>query len=387
MQKPFRSLPVLCLFFFFLSVSGLYAADTVTVIIKPDPPAVSSPKQIELAFVLDTTGSMAGLIEGAKKKIWSIANTVIDSNPGADIRIGLVGYRDLGDDYVTRSFPLTPDVQTLYAHLLAFEAKGGGDTPESVNEALDVAVTKLGWSSPGTGRTSRILFLVGDAPPHMDYQQDRKYPEVIRDAVQRGIIVNTVQAGDMTQTRTVWREMARLGQGEYMAIPQDGGRVVVIETPYDVEIRTIQNNLNLTLIPYGTRARQEAAAKQARMYEEARPSTAADMSSYVSKAKQGRAVITGAGDLVADVEKGEARLSDIPVAELPENLQKMSEKEREAYLATQKTRRAELSKTLAEKIQQRDAWLRTQAAETPKDKDAGDSFDRSVSKTLLKQIQ
>ena len=28
---------------------------------------------VEVAFVLDTTGSMGGLIEGAKRKIWSIA--------------------------------------------------------------------------------------------------------------------------------------------------------------------------------------------------------------------------------------------------------------------------------------------------------------------------
>jgi hypothetical protein len=128
---------------------------------------------VEVAFVLDTTGSMGGLIEGAKRKIWSIASAIVDSNPDADIRMGLVAYRDIGDDYVTRTFDLTPDIQDLYANLLEFRARGGGDWPESVNEALDVAINKLHWTPAGDVR--RIVFLVGDAPPHMDYAQDTKY--------------------------------------------------------------------------------------------------------------------------------------------------------------------------------------------------------------------
>ncbi|MDL2268447.1 VWA domain-containing protein [Desulfosarcina sp. OttesenSCG-928-A07] len=383
MKKAFRIFPVFSLIFFFFSTSSLYAD---SVVLRSVPPAASPQKRIELAFVLDTTGSMTGLIDGAKKKIWSIANRVIDSHPDADIRMGLVGYRDLGDEYVTRKFPLTTDVQTLYAHLLAFEAEGGGDAPESVNEALDVAVTQLGWSPPKTPGVSRILFLVGDAPPHMDYNQDRKYPEVIGDAVQRGITVNTVQAGTAAQTQKVWQEMARLGAGQYLSIPQDGGRTTIIETPYDTEIRILQKDLNLTIIPYGTSVRQESVKAKAKMYEAVAPSTAADMSSYVSKTGRGRSAVTGSGDLVADVEKGKTTLSQVAKTDLPENLQKMSESERAAYLETQKAKRAEVSKALAEKISQRDAYIQEKMAEMPTDKDLQDSFDRSVSKTLLKQI-
>ena len=129
---------------------------------------------VEVAFVLDTTGSMGPLIEGAKRKIWSIATAILEANPDAQIRMGLVAFRDIGDDYVTRKFELTADIQDLYASLLELRAKGGGDWPESVNEALDIAVNKLAWSSGDD--VHRIVFLVGDAPPHMDYAQDTKYP-------------------------------------------------------------------------------------------------------------------------------------------------------------------------------------------------------------------
>ena len=134
-------------------------------------PALAKPA-VEVAFVLDTTGSMGGLIEGAKRKIWSIATAIVDSSPDADIRMGLVAYRDIGDDYVTRKIELTTDIQDLYASLLELRARGGGDWPESVNEALDVAVNKLKWTTGNDVR--RIVFLVGDAPPHMDYAQDTK---------------------------------------------------------------------------------------------------------------------------------------------------------------------------------------------------------------------
>ena len=79
---------------------------------------------IEVVFVLDTTGSMGPLIEGAKRKIWSIATTLIDCSPDAEIRMGLVAYRDIGDDYVTKTFDLTTDIQGLYADLLQLRAQG-----------------------------------------------------------------------------------------------------------------------------------------------------------------------------------------------------------------------------------------------------------------------
>ena len=191
-------------------------------------PAVAKPA-VEVAFVLDTTGSMGGLLEGAKRKIWSIATAIVDSNPDADIRMGLVAYRDIGDDYVTKKVELTTDIQDLYANLLELKARGGGDWPESVNEALDVAVNKLQWTTGGD--TRRIVFLVGDAPPHMDYAQDTKYPITLSVAKQKDIIVNAVLAGDARDTERVWRDIAQNGNGRFIPIPQDGGQVVIIETP------------------------------------------------------------------------------------------------------------------------------------------------------------
>src|SRR5258706_9020955 len=111
---------------------------------KPQPKPARP--RMEVCFVLDTTGSMSGLIEGAKQKIWFIANEMISAKPTPDLRLGLIGYRDRGDEYVVKSFDLTNDIDAVYGHLRAFVAAGGGDTPESVNEAVNEAVTKMDWS-------------------------------------------------------------------------------------------------------------------------------------------------------------------------------------------------------------------------------------------------
>ncbi len=347
-------------------------------------PATAKPA-IEVAFVLDTTGSMSSLIEGAKRKIWSIATAIADGNADADIRMGLVAYRDIGDDYVTRTFDLTADIQDLYGNLLALKAQGGGDWPESVNEALDIAVNKLAWT-PGP-ETRRIVFLVGDAPPHMDYAQDTKYPTTLAVAKQKDIVVNAVLAGGARDTERVWRDVAQRGDGRFIPIPQDGGEVVIIETPFDEEIIILQNEINGTVIPYGpppARKRAENKARQLSEIAAAAPATASDMASYLNKRSAAASeAITGGGDLVSDVAAGRRKLDTVREDELPETLRKLPAPERAAVLADRLKTRDALNAKLAALIAKRDAFVAAARAKAPA---KVSSFDRVVEETLKKQI-
>lgn len=350
----------------------------------PQPARAGAKPIVEIAFVLDTTGSMGPLIEGAKQKIWSIATAIIDANPNAEIRMALVAYRDIGDAYVTKKFDLTTDLQELYGELLSFRAQGGGDWAESVNEALDVAVTKLNWSQDRD--ICKILFLVGDAPPHMDYQQDRKYPEVIADARARGIIVNAVQAGVARDTERVWREIAQRGDGKYLPIPQDGGKVVIIETPYDRDIIILQNDINRTVIPYGKVEQQRRVKTNAARSEEAPAPTATDIASYLIKRAGPRQVITSDGDLVADAAAGRVKIEAVPEAELPDNLKKLPPKERQAEVDRQSAARKALDEKLAALVKKRDQFV----ADARKNQPANakkDSFDQVVEETLKAQVK
>src|SRR5690349_22649734 len=98
-------------------------------------PAETHPSRLEMVFVIDTTGSMNGLLDGAKQRIWGIVNGVMREQ-NTRVRIGLVAYRDRGDAYVTQVLPLTEDLDKVYMTLMDYQAAGGGDAPEDVRTAL-----------------------------------------------------------------------------------------------------------------------------------------------------------------------------------------------------------------------------------------------------------
>jgi Mg-chelatase subunit ChlD len=339
-------------------------------------------ERVEVAFVLDTTGSMADLIDGAKRKIWSIASTVVDTNPDAEIAMALVAYRDRGDDYVVQTTPLSEDIQGLYGKLVKLEADGGGDTPESVNEALQNAINDLKWSSGN--HVKRIVFLVGDAPPHMDYEQERQYPRILKDAQNRDIIVNTVQAGDIMETTPIWKEIAQYGGGRYMAIPQSGGDVVVIVSPYDDEILELQGELDTTVVPYGRFEQKVDIGRKMVEKAAAAPSVKLDNSKFYAKRSKRREVITG-GDLIGDVRNNSVELDGIVDTELPDELRNMPKDERKAWVAERLDKRTKMEARMNELISKRDAFVIEEKAKT-KTATNVDSFDSAVEDTLKAQL-
>jgi Mg-chelatase subunit ChlD len=307
--------------------------------------------RMEVVFVLDTTGSMGGMIAGAKQKIWAIANKLKSARPTPEIRFGLVGYRDRRDAYVTRVFGLTGNLDEVYTNLYAFEAQGGGDEPESVNEALHRAVRDLQWSTDP--EVLRVVFLVGDARPHMDYQDDVKYPETCRLANERGILINTLQCGRLSGTEQAWREIASLTNGTYGAILQDGGSIK-IETPYDQEIIRLNIQLDSTIILYGSKAEQASAAKNKSVLASLSSEAMADRSSYLGKGEAG-AVMSGRGDLVVEVMNGRESADKLDEKKLAPELQAMAPAARQELIAQKVEERRKLQSELAELVAKRDA--------------------------------
>jgi hypothetical protein len=318
----------------------------------------NSRPEIEVVFVLDTTGSMGGLIEAAKEKIWSIASTMASAQPAPLIRMGLVAYRDRDDQYVTRVIDLSEDLDSVYASLMDFQADGGGDAPESVNQALYEAVHAISWSQ--NSKSYRAIFLVGDAPPHMDYQDDVKYPQIMAEATSRGIVINAVQCGSEPETQGVWRQIAQLGDGSYFQVGQEGG-AVAISTPFDQKIADLAAQLDGTRLYYGTAAdklKQQAhlnAAAKAR--EEATPAALARRGAF-NASSAGERNFLGESELVEDVASGRVELSKIDSTLLPEPLQALPPPEREAALVAQAEKRAGLKREIQALSAQRQDYLK-----------------------------
>jgi Mg-chelatase subunit ChlD len=341
-------------------------------------PTRQSKPRIEVCFVLDTTGSMGGLIEGAKQKIWSIANEMISAKPTPELKLGLIGYRDRGDEYVVKSFSLTDDIDSIYGHLRDFQAAGGGDTPESVNEALDEAIHKMSWSSDK--RVLKVIFLVGDAPPHMDYPNSPKYPDLCREAAKKDLIINTIQCGEMAETKPIWQEIARLSEGSYVGISQTGN-VAVISTPMDKELSQLNERMGATLIPYGNSKLQAEVHAKFAAAKAAPVSAMADRLTYNSKT--GRAM-QGSGELVDALNAKTVKLEDVDKKDLPADLQKLDREELQERVAKAREERANLQKQIVELSKKREAYIQSEnkrlAAEGK-----GDSFDQKVAETLHAQ--
>ena len=346
--------------------------------------AVPDKAKIELVFALDTTGSMNRLIEAAKDKIWSIANTMATAKPAPVIKIGIVGYRDKGDAYVTTITGMTDDLDLVYQKLMSFAAQGGGDSPESVNQALYDAVHKNDWSS-NNRKTYKVIFLVGDAPPHMDYQDDVKYQQTCRDASKKGIVINTIQCGSMSGTRQIWEEIASLSDGKYFRVSQ-GGDSTDYKTPFDKEITEKSKALHKTKVYYGDkkfhRKNKEKLDAVKDIYSKAKPSAIAKRSSY-NMSSSGKKNLLGEQELVDSVASGRVKLEEIKETELPAEMQKMSAVERKKHIETKNKERKKIStelKTLAEK---RQAYIRKIVS---KEKDKGkNSLDMKIYECIQTQ--
>ncbi|SIO56745.1 Mg-chelatase subunit ChlD [Singulisphaera sp. GP187] len=345
---------------------------------------------IELVFVIDTTGSMGGLIDGAKQKIWGIVNEVMKSPAKPEVRMGLVAYRDHEDAYVTQVLPVTRDLDKVYSTLMAYKADGGGDTPEDVRQALADGVHKAGWS-PRSSNIAQILFLVGDAPPHDDYGNEPDTITTASAAVKAGIIVNTIQCGDLPGTGDVWRRICRAGEGQYFAIAQDGG-VVAIATPFDAELSQLGTKVGETYMAYGggmgmlsgLAFRSNKAAAHRKL--EGNVALAAPATARAERAfnKAINAAAYDDSDLIQGVENGTVKLDALKQDELPDELQKLSADERKKVIAGKIEERKKIREQILELAKKRDAFIleerQKQSAKNPT------GFDQAVSEALKVQI-
>jgi hypothetical protein len=424
----FRRVAALAAFAAAIALSPVSAAPLGIKVPKPN---------VEVVFCLDTTGSMGGLIEGAKQKIWSISNRIVSGRPAPDLKVGLLAYRDRGDAYVTKLTPLTDDLDAIYSQIKEYKAEGGGDAPESVNQALHEAVTKFQWSTHKD--TLRIIFLVGDAPPHMDYPDDVKYPETCKLAGDKGILINAVQCGSDAECARVWRDIAGKAGGDYVQIAQDGATVRVL-TPYDRRLAEINAELENTTLVYGTKEKQEkdqAFRLKALDGAKAAPAKAGDGRGTVVKveapkaleaAKPGTVVSVGGGlggfaggtgaggagfpagpaatapalaadraafnaargginsyDLLSDLKAGKVKLDSLKDEELPEELRKLPKEKRQAYLDDLEKQRAKLREEARDLARKRDDFTKQKLAE--EGKKAKEGFDLKVEELLRKQAK
>ncbi len=175
---------------------------------------------LDVLFLIDATGSMADEINKIQSTIFDVSARIDALPETPNVRYGMVTYRDRGDNYVTRSYEFTPDVRDFAQNLNTVFADGGGDYPESFNEALHDALYSVEWRG---GDTVQLIFLVADAPPHLDYAQDYDYAVEMETAARRGIkIFSIASSGLDDQGEYIFRQVAQYTQGRFIFLTYEG---------------------------------------------------------------------------------------------------------------------------------------------------------------------
>jgi uncharacterized protein YegL len=185
-------------------------------------PALAKDKapRMDVVFLIDTTGSMGDEIDVVKKSLVDMIADIEGGKPRPDVRFGLVIYRDRGDDYVTKVYGLTDDTDAIIKEVKNIGAGGGGDEPESVNEALHVAIHDIKWDRDVN--TEKTIFLVGDAPPHF-YENDYTWEGEVKEALKKEIIINTIGASGLSAEGVdVFTKIAKGTEGTFQYLTYKG---------------------------------------------------------------------------------------------------------------------------------------------------------------------
>ena len=388
-------LPALALTSFVLIVSLLYGRkrlsdptavyNQTSIAKKPDSSNNKQPK-IQIVFALDATGSMSGLIGAAKEKIWSIAGSLAQADPAPVIEMGLIFYRDRGDAFVTKQVALSTDIDEVYAKLMQITADGGGDAPESVNQALYESITKFSWDS--SSQTYKTVFLVGDCPPHMDYRNDIKYPASCSIAKQKDIILNTILMGNDGQANRIWREIANCSQGSFTQVNMDANDII-INTPYDSVIALLSDEVDDTRLYYGTESEKSlTTAKLSRSksitgYSKA--SVKAQRAEY-NASKAGKGSYYGDKELLEEYRTNKNSLETLNKDELPDEMKNLSPAQRKIFIEEKIARRDSLNKELTKYTRLRQTYIEKDLSRRDS-AEVDNSFSNKIYKNIQKQTE
>ena len=193
---------------------------------------------LDVLFLLDSTGSMSDEIDRIKGTLLSISARISDLPSLPHLRFGMVVYRDRGDEFITRTYDFQEDIQAFSGTVRQVRADEGGDTPESLNEALHVAVHEPSWR---LGEGIRLVFLLADAPPHLDYPQDYDYAGEMIEAHRQGIkIFSIASSGLDNQGEYVFRQIAQHTMGRFIFIIYGGEDGSGGYIPHDVQQYSVE---------------------------------------------------------------------------------------------------------------------------------------------------
>ena len=344
-----------------------------------DAPAVSrEPRTIDLAICLDTSGSMSGLIEAAKQKLWTIVNDLALVEPTPRLRVALLTYGNDGHDpengWVRVDSPLTDDLDQISQKLFALSTNGG---TEFVGRVLQSS-GQLDWHP--SDDAFKLVVVAGNESADQD--QEVPFRQMCKTLIGRGVMINSIYCGPAADSIAPgWREVARLADGQFASIDQNDGTIVV-ETPFDEQLATLSTALNATYLPIGARgasglANQSAQDKNAKSLNSAAAATRA-----LTKAQ---GLYHCSWDLVDACRAGQIKLEEVNIADLPEPMRDMTLAQRQSYIDDQAGKRDQIQKQIAELTVKRQSFVQAEMKKKAVDDSKG--FDSVIRRAVRQQAE
>jgi hypothetical protein len=331
-------------------------------------------RTVDLAICLDTSGSMNGLIDSARQRIWAIVNDLATAKPAPKLRVALVAYggKSYGAEtgFVAVQTPFTDDLDLVSKKLFALEASG---SVEYVGRAIGTAL-EFDWQKDS--KALQLIVIAGNESA----DQDKEHPfrDMCKRAIERNVMIDSFFCGNGADAEAQgWREIARLADGHYAAIDQNRA-VVDIATPFDERLAALSGKLNETYVPFGAEGRAGWTNQRA---QDSNATGASGAAAAERASAKSTTVYYCRWCLVDATREGNVELEKVKDEDLPEAMRGMSLEEKRAYLDARAKERAALQETIARVHEERRAWL----AEHTKDRE--DTFDDAVRKALRAQAE
>jgi len=339
---------------------------------------------VQLAILLDTSGSMSGLIDQAKGQLWKIVNEFAKAkqngqSPELQVALYQYGTPSLGADngYVRQIVGLSTDLDKISEELFKLRTDGGD---EYCGTVIKHAMENLKWTEGKN--VYKAVFIAGNEPfsqGNVDFRKSCK------EAIGKGIMVNTIYCGAANNSEAKeWAEGATLADGAYMSIDQNQ-QVVHITAPQDKQIAELGEKLNKTYVAYGAKGRESAVRQQA-MDQAATTQAAAGSNVQRSVAKANAQYKNAEWDLVDAKKDGTVNLKEMKAEELPEEMRNLKPEEREKYVAEKQKEREAIQADINKLNKEREVYV---AAEQKKQAEASgkETLDSAMLKVIRTQAE
>jgi hypothetical protein len=322
---------------------------------------------VDLAICLDTSGSMQGLIDAARAKLWAVVNDLALARPQPRLRVALLTFGNDGhpseNGWVRLDVPFTTDLDLVSQQLFALTTNGG---TELVGRVIQRATDELAWSAESNAL--RLMIVAGNESADQD--QSVRFSDACARAIARGIMVDAIYCGaDGDQIAAGWRSVAKLADGHFAAIDHQNGTLSVA-SPFDARLAELSVALNATYIPYG------ASGLAGMSNQAAQDSNAGELSSDAAAARavcKSTANYQCGWDLVDGTRSGQVELETVKADDLPVELRAMSKDDLRKHVDAQWTQRSRIQQEIAELGTKRQAFVESEMQKSGLD--ASKSFD------------